>query len=356
VNLKFQMEQVLEAIILGGGDHQDVENAILHIILNRGIGQHPNLRFNLNEISNEEAKGNFRFEKQDIPILARLLEIPNLIRTESRNVVEGETALAILLRRLAYPNRWQDLRTLFHLSSQSLSQIASHTANIILANKGALLENLNNLQWLNHNRLRQYAAAIHEKGAAVPNCWGFIDGTARQICRPSVDQDQYYSGHKRCHCVKYQSVLCPDGLIVNLKGAWPGRRHDAGMFRESNLYQELVEVARFQHESYVLYGDAAYGIRELLLGPYTGGNLLQIQRNFNNSMKVLRIAVEWGFQKVASQFAFVDFKKNQKLLLQEVETMYKIAVLLTNCHTCLYGSETSQYFDIVPPPLEVYLG
>jgi hypothetical protein len=52
-------------------------------------------------------------------------------------------------------------------------------------------------------------------------------------------------------------------------------------------------------------------------------------------MKVLRIAVEWGFQKVASQFAFVDFKKNQKLLLQEVETMYKIAVLLTNCHTCL---------------------
>jgi hypothetical protein len=100
VNLKFQMEQVLEAIILGGGDHQDVENAILHIILNRGIGQHPNLRFNLNEISNEEAKGNFRFEKQDIPILARLLEIPNLIRTESRNVVEGTTALAILLRRL----------------------------------------------------------------------------------------------------------------------------------------------------------------------------------------------------------------------------------------------------------------
>jgi hypothetical protein len=121
-----------------------------------------------------------------------------------------------------------------------------------------------------------------------------------------------------------------------------------------------IEVARFEREIYLLCGDAAYGIRELLLGPYTGGNLLQIQRNFNNSIKVLRIAIEWGmgngFQKVASQFAFVDFKKNQKLLLQGVETMYKIAVLLTNCHTCLYGSETSQYFDIVPPPLEVYLG
>jgi hypothetical protein len=121
-----------------------------------------------------------------------------------------------------------------------------------------------------------------------------------------------------------------------------------------------IEVARFEHEIYLLCGDAAYSIRELLLGPYSGGNLLQIQRNFNNSIKVLRIAIEWGmgngFQKVASQFAFVDFKKNQKLLLQGVETMYKISVLLTNCHTCLYGSETSQYFDIVPPPLEVYLG
>lgn len=196
-------------------------------------------------------------------------------------------------------------------------------------------------------------------GAAVQNCWGFIDGTIRPTCRPTINQEEYYSGHKRVHGIKYQSVLTPDGLIINLKGAFPGRRHDAGIFRETNLYQELEQNAMFPNdENYVLYGDQAYGVRRLLLSPYPGqlANLLPYQIVFNNSMKVLRVSVEWGFQKVVGLFAFVDFKKNQKLLVSDLETFYKCAVFLTNCHTCLYGSQTAQYFNIMPPILEEYIG
>lgn len=84
--------------------------------------------------------------------------------------------------------------------------------------------------------------------------------------------------------------------------------------------------------------------------------MLDHQVQFNNNMKVLRIAVEWGFAKVIQQFAFIDFKKNQKLLLQDLENMFLVAALLTNCHTCLYGSQTASYFDIEPPTLEEYFG
>lgn len=73
-------------------------------------------------------------------------------------------------------------------------------------------------------------------------------------------------------------------------------------------------------------------------------------------MSALRQSVEWGFGKVINEFAFLDFKKNQKLLLQDVGTMYRTAVILTNCHTCLYGSQTAQYFEVNPPLLENYLG
>lgn len=73
-------------------------------------------------------------------------------------------------------------------------------------------------------------------------------------------------------------------------------------------------------------------------------------------MKIIRANVEWGFQKIISQFAFLDFKKNQKLLLQELESMYMVAVILINCHTTLYGSQTSHYFNLMPPSLEEYLG
>lgn len=73
--------------------------------------------------------------------------------------------------------------------------------------------------------------AVEAKGGALNNCWGFIDGTARPICRPIVEQEEHYSGHKRQHCLKFQSVICPDGIIASLKGPYPGRRHDAGVFR-----------------------------------------------------------------------------------------------------------------------------
>lgn len=126
------------------------------------------------------------------------------------------------------------------------------------------------------------------------NCWGFIDGTVRPICRPSQNQREYYSGYKKVHCVKYQSLLCPDGIVINLKGAYPGRQHDAGIFRESRIYEELEACTTFEDIQYVIYGDKGYGLRELLLRPYTEQELIGHpgRQQFNNIMSGLRIAVE----------------------------------------------------------------
>ncbi|KAH7935331.1 hypothetical protein HPB52_006301 [Rhipicephalus sanguineus] len=66
-------------------------------------------------------------------------------------------------------------------------------------------------------------------------------------------------------------------------------------------------------------------------------------------------AVEWGFGKVASEFAFVDFHKNQKMSRQRIGRMYRMATLLANCHTCLYGSLVCDYFGVDPPSLDEYL-
>uniref|UniRef100_A0A6P7H4T8 Uncharacterized protein LOC114344382 n=1 Tax=Diabrotica virgifera virgifera TaxID=50390 RepID=A0A6P7H4T8_DIAVI len=225
-------------------------------------------------------------------------------------------ALCILLRRLAYPSRLKDLQLLFNLSPQSLSQIINYMVAFISENHAHHLTNLRNVQWLNEDRMEMYAEAVRTRGGAVQNCWGFIDGTTRAICRPSTNQEQYYSGHKRQHCLKYQSIMCPDGIIINLKGAYIGRRHDAGIFRESNMYNELEAVATFGDRNYVLYGDQAYPISNFLLCPYPNRQgLLSHQQALNNSMKVIRTAVEWGFQKVVTQFVFLDLKKKPKTLI-----------------------------------------
>lgn len=59
---------------------------------------------------------------------------------------------------------------------------------------------------------------MHQKGAALDNCFGFVDGTVKAICRPGQMQKTVYNGYKRVHALKYQSLALPNGLIGNLFG------------------------------------------------------------------------------------------------------------------------------------------
>ena len=79
------------------------------------------------------------------------------------------------------------------------------------------------LQW-NHQLLSQvnlerFAQVVHRKGGPLNNCFGFVDGTVRPICRPStVNQRLLYNGHKRVHGIKFQSVVTPNGIIATMYG------------------------------------------------------------------------------------------------------------------------------------------
>lgn len=92
--------------------------------------------------------------------------------------------------------------------------------------------------------------AVHNKGAALQNCWAFIDGTARPICRPSEDQHAYFSGHKRLHVLKYQAVMCANGLVCDLDGPYPGRRHDAGETTYCYFVRMLIILKRHKYVTY----------------------------------------------------------------------------------------------------------
>jgi hypothetical protein len=74
-------------------------------------------------------------------------------------------------------------------------------------------------------------------------------------------------------------------------------------------------------------------------------------------MSKIRVAIEWTFGEIVMLYKFVDFKKGQKLGESPVEKHYVVAVLLANCHVCLYGAGThNEYFDCDPPNLDDYLG
>ena len=103
-----------------------------------------------------------------------------------------------------------------------------------------------------------------------------------------------------------------------------------------------------------IYGDPAYPLRVHLQGPFRNPHLTPLMEAFNASMSSVTISVEWLFGDVINYFKFLDFKKNLKIGMSSIGKMYIVCALLHNARTCLYGNETSSFFELEPPTLEEY--
>ena len=80
------------------------------------------------------------------------------------------------LKRFTYPCRYADLVPRFGRPVPQLCMIINLVVDYLFDRYSYLLHNLNQA-WLSSQNLQMYADAIHNKGAALDNCWGFIDGT-----------------------------------------------------------------------------------------------------------------------------------------------------------------------------------
>ena len=294
--------------------------------------------FDLDKLSDAECKAEFRFLKEHIYELKEVFGIPDEIRTYNRLCVNGIESLCMFLKRFAYPIRYSDMIPRFGRPVPQFSIITNHILNLLYERHGNRLT-IFEQEILSPQNLVKYANAIHESGAPIQNCWGFVDGTVRPICRPKTHQRIVYNGHKRVHSIKFQSVVIPNGLIANLSGPYEGKKHDSGMLAQSGLLANLENYSYSPTGDLLcIYGDPAYPLRPHLQGPFKDLQLTPEQRDFNKAMSATRVSVEWVFGDIINFFKFLDFKKNLKLHLSAVGKMYIVCSLLTNVHTILYGS------------------
>ena len=263
--------------------------------------------FELDNLSDAECKAEFRFLRSDVYRLAEVLGIPDEITTYNRSKFNGLEAFCVFLKRFAYPSRYGDLVKTFGRPVPELCMMSTKILDIVHDDHSHLLHDFNQA-WLAQNKLEEFAAAIYDKGAALDNCWGFIDGTLRPCCRPGQYQRYLYNGHKRVHGIKFQSVIAPNGLIADLFGPVEGRRHDSGMLAISNLLPRLqAHSHRVNGGPLCIYGDPAYPLRVHLQAPFRGNNITPLQHDFNTRMSQVRVTVEWMFGQIATYFAFLDF-------------------------------------------------
>jgi hypothetical protein len=249
----------------------------------------PELRLDLNSLSDHECISYFCFSRQHIHLLVSKLEFPDVIITYHHDRVMAVEEFCLVLRHLAYLNRWFDLKDNFGHHASSLSRIMNYFLKFLL-----LKLNQSLIYYpLTPERLQQYAAAFHAHG--VPNgvsLWSVID-TKKSSCE---NQRALYSGHKRIHCLKYQTLEAPDGLFLHVTGCFDGRRGDRYILRRSGLINFLRENDLFN--GFFVLVDSAYPNNDVMLSIYRGRNLPLAAQAFNMVMCPIRTCVEWGYAKI----------------------------------------------------------
>ena len=194
-----------------------------------------------------------------------------------------------------------------------------------------------------HNRMPYLAELIQKKTDEVAaNIWGFIDGTIHKTTRPIYHQRVVYTRFKKCHGLKFQSVLVPDGFIACLFGPDSVKTHDARLLQESGLLDQLEELMPHDGDLtiYTLDGDLVYAQSIYLIGGFCNADVGTDEALYNWSMSSVRITVEWGFGAIIEQWKFLDFRQSMKIFECPVAQYYINAAFLCNLHNCLVGSKT----------------
>lgn len=114
-------------------------------------------------------------------------EIPDPFITSNNIPIPATEALCIMLRRLAVSSRLLEMNDVFGRPPEALSRVFNEMVIWFTTRWGGLLT------WdpvlLAPEKLEEYCNAVTSRSGRMGVVWGFIDGTVRQICRPSQWQD-----------------------------------------------------------------------------------------------------------------------------------------------------------------------
>ncbi|CAM4541073.1 unnamed protein product [Lepidochelys kempii] len=176
--------------------------------------------------------------------------------TKMRAALTVEKQVAIALWKLAIPDCYQSVRNQFGVGKStvgaSVIQVARAVTDVLLSR----VVTLGNVQVI----LDGFAAM------GLLNCGGAIDGTHIPILGPDHLANQNIN-RKGCFSMVLQALVDHKGRFTNINVRWPGKVHDARIFRNSGLFEQLQEGTYFPDQK-ITIGDVEMPI-VILGGPFT---------------------------------------------------------------------------------------
>lgn len=174
---------------------------------------------------------------------------------------------------------------------------------------------------------------------------GMIDGSHIQIHQPSERGYDYYNRNSY-YSIVLQAVVREDRRFTHIYTGWPGKVHDARIFRNSPLYDHGANLCGDGH----LLGDSAYPNLPFLLTPYRdNGHLTPTQKRYNSVHSAIRVTVENAFGILKGRFVRLKYI-NQKKIETIVSTIVTACVLHNICILNNEGFDDLLHEENVPQP------
>lgn len=116
---------------------------------------------------------------------------------------------------------------------------------------------------------------------------------------PRVDnsvQQAWFTGWKKLHGLKWQTVILANGMDFEVWGPSSARHNDTFTLNRSRILEKLAALQADRPLKYKIHGDSAYVDEELLV---TGGG---------RGMSV-RESIEWSYKDVKTLWKYCDYKQ-----------------------------------------------
>ena len=307
---------------------------------------------------------NFRFGRAELTRLFTALKFPEWVYFSNRSKMKGEEVfLRGLYELVTGENQYRTSVYVFGREGTAQSRAFAAFIRHIYNNYHHLVHD-NLLWWKRNGFFRSSAEAIQEKigniDVNIGNCAvaHFIDCNCLPTCVvgggpaeaganaarwDDTIQRAFYNGWKSVHGLKHQCLwfyYLPTSL----------RRNDLAVLRDSNINQRMAELQADDDTDYIIFGDSAYKRMTHIMSYLAAGDNIHNHHLWNRALKKVSISIEWDYGCTATLFKYLQNTHNLKLLKShDVANVYTVTTLLRNCHTAVYGCQTSSYFNLVIP-------
>lgn len=314
----------------------------------------PNIRLNLNDLSQSDCKKFYRFDQDELRRILPLLPFPDYIITPERDKAHIIEAFCLVIRRLSSRSPMTNYCREFGRTQGSLCRIMIYMSHLLLERVGSSVF----FYPLTLDQIERYRDAFIRRGAPETlNIALVIDNKKQFTCKPTHNQKSQYNRYKKGHGPKHQTLDAPDGLVIH-QYAGDGRPGDGYIARHSGLPEFWRAHPILRH--YRILADSAYANNTVFVSLYKrrrGEAVLPVLRRlFNKSLAPVRtVGVEDDYSLLVANWAFLDNKKSMKMEKSPVIAYWTLGVWLTNLLTCTHGrNQVSDYFDCMPPSLEEF--